>query len=284
MTGFVNFLKPPKMTSAQAVALIKKLSGGQKCGHMGTLDPFACGVLPIALGKAAKLFDYFVQKEKVYRAVFKFGVQTDTYDLDGNIIKTDNKKITLEQINRILPDFVGTISQLPPEYSAKRINGKRAYELARSGQDVNLKPVEVKIYKISAQELADNEFIFDITCSGGTYIRSICRDIAQKLDTCAVMTCLIRQASGCFTLENAKTLQELEDNFTITPCKDVLSDFDKCVIENQRNYFLAVNGAQFRAKSLSNGSDNLTFYYNNELIGIGQKTKDNLYKLKVRLD
>ncbi|HEY8423560.1 MAG TPA: hypothetical protein VIL23_02230, partial [Clostridia bacterium] len=99
-----------------------------------------------------------------------------------------------------------------------------------------------------------------------------------------VMTCLIRQASGCFTLENAKTLQELEDNFTITPCKDVLSDFDKCVIENQRNYFLAVNGAQFRAKSLSNGSDNLTFYYNNELIGIGQKTKDNLYKLKVRLD
>ncbi|HEY8423963.1 MAG TPA: tRNA pseudouridine(55) synthase TruB, partial [Clostridia bacterium] len=188
MTGFVNFLKPPKMTSAQAVALIKKLSGGQKCGHMGTLDPFACGVLPIALGKAAKLFDYFVQKEKVYRAVFKFGVQTDTYDLDGNIIKTDNKKITLEQINRILPDFVGTISQLPPGYSAKRINGKRAYELARSGQDVNLKPVEVKIYKISAQELADNEFIFDITCSGGTYIRSICRDIAQKLDTCAVMT------------------------------------------------------------------------------------------------
>lgn len=283
MTGFVNFLKPPKMSSAQAVSIIKKLSGEPKCGHMGTLDPFACGVLPIALGKATKLFNYFLDKEKSYRAIFKFGIETDTFDLDGQIINTDDKKITLDQINQVLPEFLGTISQLPPKFSAKRVNGKRAYELARSGQDVELKPSEVTIYKITAQCAGDNEFIFDIVCSGGTYIRSICRDIAYKLNTCATMTCLIRQASGSFEIKDSKTLRELESEFKVVNCKEVLKDYDKCVIENERNYVLAINGAKFRAKALTDKSKDLTFYYNGDLIGIGQKTKDNLFKLDVNL-
>ena len=283
MTGFINFLKPPKMSSAQAVAAVKKLSAAQKCGHMGTLDPFACGVLPIALGKATKLFDYFIRQPKKYRAIFKFGIETDTLDLDGNITDRDDKKITLEQINAILPEFLGAILQKPPMYSAKRVSGKRAYELARSGQEVNLKPNPVKIYNISAQELGDNEFIFDICCSGGTYIRSICKDLAYKLKTCAVMTCLIRQASGIFDIANAKTLEELEKDFSIIKCQDVLIDFDKCEIQDQKNFVLAINGADFKAITDSNKIKDLAFYYNNTLIGIGQKTKDNFYKIKVRL-
>ncbi|HHW89740.1 MAG TPA: tRNA pseudouridine(55) synthase TruB [Clostridiales bacterium] len=283
MTGFVNFLKPPKMSSAQAVAIIKKLSSGQKCGHMGTLDPFACGVLPIALGRATKLFDYFIRQPKTYRAVFKFGVETNTLDLDGIVTKKDDKKIMLEQIKAILPEFLGIISQEPPKYSAKRINGKRAYELARSGQEVNLKPTPVKIYNISAQDLGDNEFIFDICCSGGTYIRSLCRDIAYKLGTCSVMTCLIRQASGNFDITNAKTLDELEKDFDIIGCQDVLKDFNKCVIQDQKNYVLALNGADFKAMTNSNKTQDLAFYYNDKLLGIGQKTTDDFYKIKIRL-
>lgn len=283
MTGFINFLKPPKMSSAQAVAAVKKLSAAQKCGHMGTLDSFACGVLPIALGKATKLFDYFIRQPKKYRAIFKFGIETDTLDLDGNVTYRDDKKITLEQINAILPEFFGTILQKPPIYSAKRISGKRAYELARSGQEVDLKPNPVKIYNISVQDLGDNEFIFDICCSGGTYIRSICKDLAYKLKTCAVMTCLIRQASGIFDIANAKTLEELEKDFSIIKCQDVLIDFDKCEIQDQKNYILAINGADFKAMTDSNKIKDLAFYYNNTLIGIGQKTKDNFYKIKVRL-
>jgi tRNA pseudouridine55 synthase len=283
MTGFVNFLKPPKMSSAQAVSIIKKISGAKKCGHMGTLDPFACGVLPIALGRATKLFDYLIDREKKYRAIFKFGIETDTFDLDGYLINTDNKRVTLDQINQILPEFIGIISQLPPKFSAKRINGQRAYELARSGQDVELKPSIVKIYDITVQEIGGNEFVFDISCSGGTYIRSICRDIAYKLDTCATMTCLIRQASGIFNIQDSCSLQELEQDFKIISCQEVLKDYIKCIIENEKNYTLAVNGAYFRAKTFSESSSNLAFYYNDELIGIGQKTKENLYKLDVIL-
>ncbi|HEY8419906.1 MAG TPA: tRNA pseudouridine(55) synthase TruB [Clostridia bacterium] len=271
------------MSSAQAVSIIKKISGAKKCGHMGTLDPFACGVLPIALGRATKLFDYLIDREKKYRAIFKFGIETDTFDLDGYLINTDNKRVTLDQINQILPEFIGIISQLPPKFSAKRINGQRAYELARSGQDVELKPSIVKIYDITVQEIGGNEFVFDISCSGGTYIRSICRDIAYKLDTCATMTCLIRQASGIFNIQDSCSLQELEQDFKIISCQEVLKDYIKCIIENEKNYTLAVNGAYFRAKTFSESSSNLAFYYNDELIGIGQKTKENLYKLDVIL-
>ena len=272
------------MTSTQAVSIIKKLSGGKKCGHMGTLDPFACGVLPIALGKATKLFDYFISQQKIYRAIFKFGIETDTLDLDGQITNTDNQKISIEQINNILPQFIGEISQLPPKFSAKRVNGKRAYDLARSGKEVELKPVLVNIYKISVQDLGNNEFIFDIHCSGGTYIRSICRDIAHKLGTFGVMTCLIRQASGNFEISNAKTLQELENDFKIISCQEILDNFEKCFIENERDYKLAINGANFKASTNSRKHNNLAFYYNNTLIGVGQKSRGDYYKLKVILD
>ena len=282
MTGFVNFLKPPKMSSTRAVSYIKKLSGVQKCRHLGTLDPFACGVLPIALGRATRLFDYLINKTKIYKAIFRFGIETDTLDLDGQIMKTDDKVISLDEINSVLPEFTGVISQLPPKYSAKKINGERAYKLARSGETVELKPVNVEIFEINAQVFGNNEFAFDIKCSGGTYIRSLCRDIANRLNTCAVMTCLIRTASGFFDIDNSKTEEQLNSKFEIIKCEEVLSEFEKCVINNNRDYFLAINGAPFKANLLTDAIKDLAVYYENTLIGIGKKTDDRL-RLDLRL-
>lgn len=280
MTGFVNFLKPPVMSSTRAVSYIKKLSGVQKCGHLGTLDPFACGVLPVALGRATRLFDYLINKIKTYRAVFRFGIETDTLDLDGRITKTDDKVITLDQINSVLPEFCGVISQMPPIFSAKKINGERAYKLARSGEKVELKHKEVEIFEINAQDLGSNEFAFDIKCSGGTYIRSLCRDIAYRLNTCAVMTCLIRTASGFFKIDDAKTQDELNNELKIIRCEEVLSEFKRCIIKTERDYFLAINGAPFMADCEE--INDLAVYYDSTLIGIGKKTDDK-FKLDIRL-
>ena len=280
MTGFINFLKPPKMSSTRAVSFIKKLSK-EKCGHLGTLDPFACGVLPIALGKATRLFDYLINKTKIYKAVFRFGIETDTLDLDGQITKTNDKVVTIDEINSVLDEFTGIISQMPPKFSAKKINGERAYTLARNGESVELKPAKVQIFKISAQDFGNNEFAFEIHCSGGTYIRSLCRDIANRLNTCAVMICLIRTSSGFFNIQSSKTEEQLKDNFEIIKCEEVLSEFDNCIIDTERDRFLAINGAPFNA-SVTQAVKDIAFYHDTQLIGIGQKIDDK-YKLDIRL-
>ncbi|HEY8389677.1 MAG TPA: tRNA pseudouridine(55) synthase TruB [Clostridia bacterium] len=282
MTGFVNFLKPPKMSSAGAVSYIKKLYKVNKCGHMGTLDPFACGVLPIALGRATRLFDYLINKTKVYRAIFRFGIETDTFDLDGQITRIDNKVVTLDEVNSVLHQFKGVIFQTPPKYSAKKINGERAYKLARSGEEIELKPSKVEIFDIEAADFGSNEFAFDIKCSGGTYIRSLCRDIANQLNTCGVMTCLIRTASGFFKIEDCKTQEQLNDSLDIIRCDDVLADFEKCIVNTERDYFLAINGAPFFGDCKSNQTKDLAVYFDNTLIGVAQK-KDDKFKLDIRL-
>lgn len=282
MMGFINFLKPPKMLSTCAVSYVKKLSGVQKCGHLGTLDPFACGVLPIALGRATKLFDYLINKTKIYTAVFRFGIETDTLDLDGKITGFNDKIVTIDEINSVLPEFKGVILQLPPKFSAKKINGERAYKLARNGQIVELKPVNVEIFEICAQDFGINEFAFDIKCSGGTYIRSLCRDIAYRLNTYAVMTCLIRTASGFFKIEDSKTEDQINANTELIKCEDVLSQLKKCVIKIERDYILAINGAPFQADSSIDAVKDIAVYYDNTLIGIGKKSDDK-FKLDVRL-
>jgi tRNA pseudouridine55 synthase len=206
MKGFINIIKPQGMSSAYAVGAVKR-KFNMPCGHMGTLDPMASGVLPVGLGKATRLFDYLLDKKKTYVATFRFGVLTDTLDTTGTVTATCDKIPTSDEILSVLPRFVGEIEQVPPLYSAKCVDGKRGYQLARQGVDFKLPAKKVTILNIELLgQKGEADFDFKIECKGGTYIRSICRDLAYSLSTYATMTSLEREKSGCFTKDNAFSL------------------------------------------------------------------------------
>ncbi len=228
--GFFNVDKPSGMLSSAVVNKLKWLTG-VPCGHMGTLDPLASGVLPVGVGNATRLFDYFLEKEKEYIAEFTFGVDSDTLDSTGNLIYGGHVPNERE-IADALPTFFGDIMQVPPKYSAKSVNGKRGYDLARAGVEFELAPKKVHIYGmelLGKSEKRENTYRLKIRCGGGTYIRSLARDIAAALDTKAVMSALRRTQSGCFQLENAvdfsllgedPSVEELER--MLIPTEDVL--------------------------------------------------------------
>lgn len=209
MNGFINLNKESGISSAAAVAKIKRLFN-RACGHMGTLDPMASGVLPVGIGKATRLFDYLTTKRKTYIAEFTFGIDTDTLDTTGKILYRNDKKITATDIDKVLGNFIGEINQLPPKYSAKNVNGRRGYELARAGVDFVLQPKKVEVYRFEClKQSGDNIFKFEIECGGGTYIRSLARDLAAMVETVAVMSSLVRTQSGVFELKDAITYEEL---------------------------------------------------------------------------
>ncbi len=211
LDGFVNVLKPVGATASDIVVKLRRVLGQQKIGHLGTLDPGACGVLPIAVGKGTKLFNLLTNKTKVYRAVFTFGTTTDTLDSYGVTIATGHSDVDIDKLTKVCSSFVGNIEQIPPMYSAISVGGVRAYDLARQGQSVQLKSRYVSIYSIDNIYAVDNcSFSMDISCSGGTYIRSLARDIADKLGTVAYMSSLVRLESGCFSIENALTYDEID--------------------------------------------------------------------------
>ena len=208
-SGFINLNKPSGISSAAAVSKIKRLTG-LACGHMGTLDPLASGVLPVAFGNASRLFNYLLDKEKVYRAVFRFGTDTDTLDSTGEILRSCLPVPSESEINNVFQKFVGEIEQIPPAYSAKSIGGVRAYRLARQGKEVELAPKKVAVHSVELlARLNETDYGFRISCGGGTYIRSLARDIAAACGTCAIMTSLIREKSGAFELSASVTLEEL---------------------------------------------------------------------------
>lgn len=225
MTGFINVDKAKGDSSAKAVAIIKRLSG-MPCGHMGTLDPMATGVLPVAVGNATRLFDYFLTKRKTYVATFAFGEDYDTLDTTGKLVSSGGRVPTAVEINSIIPALVGEIMQIPPKYSAKNVNGRRGYELAREGIDFDLPPKKVNIYSIRLLKAEDEKsFSFEIDCGGGTYIRSIARDMAGALKTVAAMSSLVRTVSGPFKIQDAVRLENLNaDNLSsyIIPCEKLL--------------------------------------------------------------
>lgn len=210
--GFFNVDKPSGIVSSTVVNKIKWLSG-VPCGHMGTLDPLASGVLPVGVGNATRLFDYFLAKRKEYVAEFTFGVDSDTLDSTGMLVY-GGRIPEEEEIKSILPTFFGDIMQVPPKYSAKNVNGRRGYDLARAGIEFELPPKQVHIYGMELLDrVADKEntFRIKIQCGGGTYIRSLARDIAAALGTKGVMSALRRTQSGVFTLENALPFSFFED-------------------------------------------------------------------------
>lgn len=212
MIGFYNILKPTGVSSGFVVNKIKRITN-EKVGHLGTLDPSASGVLSIAVGKATKFFDYFLNKDKEYVALAKFGVLTNTLDSDGEILKREDVQVSLEDIKKVLPSLCGKIDQIPPIFSSKNVNGERAYDLARQGKQVVLEPKKVQIYSIKAEKLTQNKlFRIKIHCSSGTYVRSIIRDIAEKIGTVATTFCIIRTRSGKFEISDSITLDELAEN------------------------------------------------------------------------
>ncbi|MGN1227781.1 MAG: tRNA pseudouridine(55) synthase TruB [Christensenellales bacterium] len=212
ISGIINVNKADSITSFQVVSQVKKKLGIKKVGHLGTLDPAGSGVLPIAVGKATKLFDYFLNKKKLYRAYFYFGKETDTLDSEGVVTRHCEKQISISDINSVIGKLIGEIEQMPPKFSAKSINGVRAYELARNNIEFELKTKKVTIYKFEViEQISHNLFLFEIECSAGTYIRSLCRDLAYLLETVAYMPLIIRLESGCFNIENSISYEELKN-------------------------------------------------------------------------
>ena len=274
MMGFLNINKPEGYTSFDIVAIVRKKIGVKKVGHLGTLDPMATGVLPVAIGKATKLFDYFLNKEKTYIATFLVGTETDTLDITGKILKEENFNITQEKIDKILPNFIGEIIQIPPKYSAKKIAGKRAYKLAKSDFDFEMKPNKVKICSISTiKPLRDSLITFKIRCCAGVYIRSLGRDIFNALGTCATMTKLERIDSGIFKIEDSLSVEELDglDCKKIVPVEKVLGDMHEIKIPAElKTRFL--NGVKLERRRFDDSD--FVFKNLNEKLNISSCTKD----------
>lgn len=211
MNGVINVLKPPGMTSSDVVVFLRRILRERKVGHTGTLDPAAAGVLPICIGKATKLSDYIMADRKTYRCGLTLGMETDTLDAEGRIVRTSSKIPEYNEIERVFYQFRGKMRQVPPMYSAIKVRGKKLYELAREGKEIEVKPREIEIYSSRIIRFTEpDKLFFEVECSKGTYIRSLCRDIGELLECGAYMSFLIRLRSGIFDLSNAITLDEIE--------------------------------------------------------------------------
>ncbi|MCI9079936.1 MAG: tRNA pseudouridine(55) synthase TruB [Lachnospiraceae bacterium] len=213
MDGIINIYKEPGFTSHDVVAKLRGILHQKKIGHTGTLDPDAAGVLPVCCGKATKVCGLLTDKDKSYHAVCRLGIETDTQDISGSIIRQCSiAGITEQDILNCTSQFKGRIMQVPPMYSALKVNGKKLYELAREGQVVDRKPREVVIHTLEVKDtdLNNGRFSMDITCSRGTYIRTLCHDIGIQLGNAAVMEKLVRTRVSVFKIEDAITLSEVQ--------------------------------------------------------------------------
>ena len=223
--GFLNVYKPKGMTSHDVVGRLRRITKIKQIGHTGTLDPFATGVLPICIGKSTRLIEY-LEDDKEYLATVQFGKNTDTYDLDGETIATFDKKVSEEEVVIALRSFEGEISQVPPIYSAIKVNGKKLYDYARAGQEVEIQPRTVFISKIELVEFNEEkqEAKVIVACSKGTYIRSIAYDLGQNLGCGAYLSALERTKAGRFIVENTVNLDVLSEKDVV--CKHLINPLD----------------------------------------------------------
>lgn len=303
MQGFINIYKPSGITSAYVVSKVKKHLNTKKVGHMGTLDPLASGVLPIAIGKATRMFDYFLEKNKTYVAVFKFGYETDTLDSDGVVTnKTDNTP-NKEDILDALPNLTGELLQMPPKYSAKKIKGKKAYELAREGIEFTLKTKQIEVHEFRLiEQIDDYSFKFLIDCSSGTYIRSLGRDLGYEVNSLATMTSLERVESGFFNTENAISLDDFvnlpkeQAEQKIIKINKVFSHYENIYL-NETSFNKLKNGVSINLltlidndltknnvtqENLENCENIFVFSDNNILLGVA-RSENNILKIKTFL-
>jgi tRNA pseudouridine55 synthase len=233
ISGVLVVDKPVGLTSHDVVQIVRKGTNIRRAGHTGTLDPRASGVLVILIGPAVRLSEYVSASDKRYQAVIRLGATTDTYDADGRILSTSPvDQITEEQFEEALQSFVGEIEQVPPPYSAVKIKGRKAYEMAREGEEVDLEPRRIKVYSLELLEWAPPEAVVDVYCSSGTYVRSLAHDLGEKLGCGAHLIGLRRTKSGRFTLRDAVPLRRLREAFEdgnwyqyLIPAAEALSDW-----------------------------------------------------------
>ena len=234
LSGILNINKPRGLTSHDVVDRVRELSGIRRVGHAGTLDPIATGVLVICLGRATRLVRFIMDSPKVYRATLRLGVSTTTHDAEGEVTREAPVNVTLEEIEEALKSFTGTIEQVPPLYSAIKVGGRRLYELAREGKEVNPPPRTVEIYRLEVVRWDSPFLTLEVECSPGTYIRALARDLGDKLGCGAHVTELTRLRSGRFALEDAVTLEDLEGGKLkqfLLPPEVAVADFPSVILE-----------------------------------------------------
>ena len=265
--GFLNVYKPEGITSHDVVAKLRRVTKIKQIGHTGTLDPFASGVLPVCIGKATRLIE-FLNDDKEYIATVQFGANTDTYDREGEITARFDKKVTRGEVEAALCGFTGEIAQMPPIYSAIKFNGKKLYDYAREGKNVEIKPRNVKIYKIELLDFDENNQTAKIlvNCSKGTYIRSIAFDLGVKLNCGGYLANLVRTKAGMFCVENSVKLEDLSSceivgQNLINP-QDVI-DLPKIEIDDFEHKKV-IQGQVLKNKSAS-GNGFVILIYNNKI-------------------
>lgn len=289
MNGVLNIYKEKGMTSYQVVASVKRIAGVKKVGHTGTLDPEAEGVLPVCIGRATKLVDYIMDGEKIYRASFQFGKISDTLDAFGQVEETGKPIPEKSAVIEKLKSFLGTSMQVPPMYSALKVQGKRLYELARNGEEIERQPREIHVSKLELlnynEETGEGAFL--LYCSKGTYVRSIIDDLGRLLGSGAIMTALIREGTGRFKLDTSVTLNQLEQDGIeehLLEMERVLEGYP--VLEIPDNYLkLVVNGVKVKDQRLI--SDVMKGRYRGldsrrNFLGVLERNEDSLY-LKLNL-
>jgi len=233
ISGVLVVDKPVGMTSHDVVEAIRRGTGIRRAGHTGTLDPRASGVLVILVGPAVRLSEYVSASDKRYQAIIRLGSSTDTFDADGKFVRSDQPvNVTEEQFEKILKQFEGEIEQTPPPYSAVKVNGRRAYDMARQGEEVELAPRKIQVHHLEVLEWAPPEVVVDVHCSSGTYVRSLANDMGNALGTGAYLVGLRRTKSGRFSLRDATPLRKLQEAFTagnwyqfLIPAAEALADW-----------------------------------------------------------
>lgn len=279
ISGFLVVNKPKGLTSHRVVEKVRELlPKGVKVGHTGTLDPLATGVLILAIGKATRLSQYLIKKDKCYVVKGRFGLTSNTYDVDGEVKEVKCREIGKEEFTEALKDFKGEIAQVPPPFSAVRVKGKRAYELARQGKEVELPKRRVKIYLLELLEFNYPSFTLKVCCSSGTYIRSLVHDIGKKLNCSAVVEELKRTKVGKIGIEKATTLEEIREKgvekFLLKP-QEVL-DFPILEIEDEEEF---KQGKRITVKGKEEGLYSVV--KGGKFLGVGEVREGKLLPRKV---
>jgi tRNA pseudouridine55 synthase len=286
MNGILNVNKSLGLSSFDVVRKIKKIAHTKKVGHTGTLDPAATGVLPICIGGATKFADYIMKADKVYRATLRLGIVTDTYDKEGEVLRSSVVTAGEEEIISTIMSFTGRIKQVPPMYSALKVNGQRLYSLARKGIEIERVPRDIEIFSIDILKMDLPYVVFDVKCSKGTYIRSLCYDIGEKLGCGGAMWGLIRTSSGFFDIEHSVRLEDLnEENISdhLIPVDKALWNYPSAAFE-MKYVSLLVNGVSLKDKNAigSLTADVMYRVYadDSKFIGIGKLSQSGFKMVK----
>lgn len=278
VTGVLVVNKHEGVTSHRIVQILRRMYDTAQVGHTGTLDPMATGVLPILLGRAVKASDYLVSEEKQYIATLRLGITTDTLDTTGEVLSSCDEIPDEAEVYKVCGEFIGDIEQIPPMYSAIKIDGQKLVDLARQGETVERKPRAVNIKELKVEKINDKEYKLDITCSKGTYIRTLCADIGERLGCGGAMSSLVRVRTGNFTLENSVTIDELEklsyeERLTLPLPTVKLFDHLNTISVNDFYAKLIRGGTELYQKKLGTHFDDgelIRIMYNGEFLALGR--------------